>query len=357
MNNTEAGDTETSSTEKEIVKENIDRKPKNIVLMIGDGMGLSQITAGYYRNKQDLNLALFKHLGLIAVHSADNLITDSAAGATAFATGKKTYNGAVSVDQDTLPLRTIIEEAIARGKRTGLVATCALTHATPAAFAAHQRDRYMSEEIALDLSKAGLNLMIGGGQKSFETRSDARNLMEEMSASGYRIYPVSEDVPGEDSSLYLVNFVAQEHPESISEGRSKKYLTNALHLAMDKLQNEEGYFLMVEGSQIDWGGHANDMEYIIEELLDFDRAVGLAYSIAEKDAETLVIVTADHETGGFAINAGVKSGEFEGAFTSAGHTASLIPVFAFGPGAENFQGLYDNTDIYNKMKQLLLGLD
>ncbi|MEO1714102.1 MAG: alkaline phosphatase, partial [Bacteroidota bacterium] len=119
---------------------------------------------------------------------------------------------------------------------------------------------------------------------------------------------------------------------------------------LDKHNEQKGFFLMIEGSQIDWGGHANDSEYIISEMLDFDQAIGQVLEFAEQDGETLVIVTADHETGGYAINPGSKMGEIKGSFTSGYHTAALIPVFAYGPGAELFGGIYENTAIYHKMR-------
>ena len=150
----------------------------------------------------------------------------------------------------------------------------------------------------------------------------------------------------------LAYFTAHEAPGRNLKGRD--YLPAASEFAAKTLagRSEKGYFLMVEGSQIDWGGHANNADYIITEMLDFDRAIGKILDFAKKDGETLVVITADHETGGFAINKGseMEAGKLRTGFTTGGHTADLIPVFAYGPGAEAFAGIYENTAIYDKIK-------
>ena len=328
-------------------------KPTNIIFLIGDGMGLSQITAAMYSNGT-LNLERFKDVGLMKTECEDRLITDSAAGATAFATGKKTYSGAVSVDSDSTELKTIIEELEERNFRTGLIATASITHATPACFAAHATSRYNYEDIAQDLANSKVDLMIGGGQKYFEVRKDGKNLLSEMKDNGFEVFVDNEEYPIKSYDKLLA-FTAAGEPEKISEGRSAKYLNKAFRTAVKSLiRPNERYFLMIEGSQIDWGGHDNDTEYIISELLDFDQLVGEVLDHVSANPNTLVVVTADHETGGFAINGGsLETRSIEGAFTSGKHTATMVPVFAYGPGSEYFRGVYDNTEIYYKMKALL----
>ncbi len=330
--------------------------PKNIILMIGDGMGLGQITAGLYKNGNQLELERLPYIGLQKTYSANNLITDSAAGATAFSTGYKTYNGAIAVDQDSIPLPTIVEQAEKKGLTTGIVVTSTIVHATPAAFFAHNVSRDHYEEIALDLLDANVDIFIGGGKRYFDKRrSDNRNLVQELTDKNYHCFDlINGNLP--NISNYQKNigiFTDDSDPATAMDGRT--YLAPATTLALDFLKNhkENGFFLMVEGSQIDWGGHANDVSYILTEMIDFDQTIGKVMDFAEKDGETLVIVTADHETGGFSVNLGSSMDTIVGVFNTASHTADLVPVFAYGPGAELFSGIYENTDINIKIKKLM----
>jgi len=309
-------------------------KPKNIILLIGDGMGITQISSGLYSNSNKLQLERIKTIGLHKSYSYDDLVTDSAAGATAFACGVKTYNGAIGVDADTIAVKTILEEAEDRGLRTGLVSTSSIVHATPASFIAHEPYRKNYEAIASDFLDTDIDFFVGGGAKFFERRDDGRNLSKELKAKGYT----------------MSNFFESELTDfSLTPGEKFGFLTaedGAIPLNAD---NDAGFFLMIESSQIDWGGHANDANYIITEMIEFDKVIGEVLDFAEADGNTLVIVTADHETGGFAINKGSELNNLQTAFTSDYHTADLIPVFAYGPGAEAFAGIYENTAIYTKM--------
>lgn len=327
-------------------------KAKNVMLLIGDGMSISQITAGMYSNTNQLYLEQFKHIGIHKPYSYDNLITDSAAGATAFSIGKKTYNGGLGVDHDTIPHKTILEMAEEKGLATGLVATSTITHATPAAFIAHQPSRKMYEAIAADFMNTEIDYFVGGGLDHFANREDARNLVNELTEKGYMVSDSSqqslEDITP-DPAKNFAYLTAKGSPGKFSEGRD--YFELASKLGMDFLnkRSDKGFFMMIEGSQIDWGGHDNDQDYIISEMLEFDRVVNLAFQFAKEDGETLVIVTSDHETGGLSINYESKMDSLNCAFTSGGHTADLIPVFAYGPGAELFSGFYENTAIFDKM--------
>jgi len=330
---------------------------KNIIFLIGDGMGVTQMSAGMYMNGNTLNLERCKVIGLHKPSASNDLVTDSAAGATAFSCGKKTYNGAIGVDKDGKPLKTILETAEERGLATGLVATSTITHATPASFIAHQPQRKMMEEIAADFMKTEVDLFIGGGKKFFDGRSDKKNLSKQLEAKGYYISDfVTEElaaiqIPLDKNFGY---FTANENPLPAYQGRD--YLKVAAEKSIDYLSQkskDKGFFLMIEGSQIDWGGHANNSDYIVTEVLDFDKAVKAALDFAEKDGETLVIITADHETGGYAINKGSTMDSLVTKFTTDYHTADLIPVFAFGPGAAEFGGIYENTAIFDKMMKAL----
>lgn len=330
------------------------KAPKNIILMIGDGMGLTQISAGMYRNGNKLNLEQFPIIGLHKSYSSNDLITDSAAGATAFACGIKTYNGAIGVNPDTVAVKSVLEEAEENGLKTGLVATSTIVHATPASFIAHQKSRKMYEEIAADFLKTDIDFFIGGGKKFFDRRDDDRNLYEELSAKDYFIsdyFTTDLKDIAMDYSKKFGYLTSDQDPLPIEQGRD--YLLPASEMAikyLDKVAADTGFFLMIEGSQIDWGGHTNESEYIITEMIDFDNTIGRVLDFAAKDGETLVIVTGDHETGGYAINPGSSMDSIVPGFTSDYHTGTMIPVFAFGPGSELFGGIYENTAIYYKMK-------
>jgi len=328
-------------------------KPRNIILLIGDGMGVSQIYAGYTVSRGVLNLNQFKSIGFISTHSATDYITDSGAGGTALATGKKTYNGAIGVDADTIPVASILELAEDRNMSTGLVSTSAITHATPASFIAHQASRNNYEQIAADFLKTDIDVFIGGGYNHFAKRSDQVNLLNELRSKGYQVVTRSDSVPLITRGK-LAALTAPEHHPSILQGRGNM-LPEATSTAIRLLsQNRKGFFLMVEGSQIDWGGHANNADYVVSEMLDFDAAIGKALEFAMADGNTLVIVTADHETGGMSLVGGdLSNGSLTAKFTSADHTGVMVPVFAWGPGASSFQGIQDNTDIFEKMSQLL----
>ncbi len=333
-----------------------DSKIKNVILMVGDGMGLAQITAGMIYNDRPLNLERLKHIGFHKSNSYDDLVTDSAAGATAFSCGVKTYNGAIGVSADTTTVKTIMEEAIDRNMYTGLVATSTIVHATPASFVAHNKSRKNYEEIAVDVAESKVDFFVGGGRKFFNRRSsDDRDLYEELRSNGY---VVNDFIDGEIEDMKIDRnqkygfLTADKDPLPVSQGRT--YLGPATDQGIAYLENRDnGFFMMVEGSQIDWGGHANNADYIISEMHDFDNTIGRVLDWAEKDGETLVVITADHETGGFAINKGSTKDKIEAAFTSDYHTAVMIPVFAYGPGADSFMGIYHNTEIYHKLKKLL----
>lgn len=324
-------------------------KPKNIILMVGDGMGVAQIYAGLTGNKGKLNLERCTAIGFHKNQSADNYVTDSAAGATALASGQKTYNGAIGVDAAGKPIPTILEIAEQKGLATGLVATCSITHATPACFISHQASRGLNEAIALDFLKTDIDVFIGGGRNYFSKRSDGINLNDSLKARGYQIANSISEVQ-QITKGKVAAFLADEQQARFSEGRGDE-LVKSTEAAIRLLKgNKKGLFMMIEGSQIDWGGHDNNTQYIVEEMIDFDNAIGKVLDFAAADGNTLVIITADHETGGFSLVGGdMKTGTLEGKFTTGHHTGVMIPVFAFGPGSEKFSGIYENTDIYKKM--------
>ena len=329
-------------------------RAKNIILLIGDGMGIAQIQAGLTANGGKLNLLQFPVTGFSLTEASDQYITDSGAGATALSIGRKTYNGAIGVDASGTPRETILETAEKKGLATGLVATCSITHATPASFIAHQAKRSLEEAIALDFLKTDVDVFIGGGLRYFTQRQDGRNLLEELRAKGYQVLPDTAANLTQYKKGKLAALVAGLHPKKMTEGRGD-YLVKATQTALQIVkQQPKGFFVMIEGSQIDWGGHANNTQYVTSEMIDFDEAIGEALRFAQADKNTLVIVTADHETGGMTLLAGNTAvGTIEAKFTTGGHTGVMVPVFAYGPGAEAFNGIYPNTAIYEKMMQAL----
>ncbi|MBR8536347.1 alkaline phosphatase [Carboxylicivirga sediminis] len=327
------------------------KRPKNIILFIGDGMGVSQVFAGITANN-GLNMELMPYIGFSKTQSADNYVTDSAAGGTALSTGTRTYNGAIGVDVNGENLTTILEYSERNGKATGLVSTSAITHATPASFIAHQPKRSMYEEIAADFLNTDIDVFIGGGGDFFTKRTDGRNLVLELNQKGYRVGYNVEEVDNFTSGKLAVLTAVGHNAGYRDRG---EMLTKSTAKAIEVLDNADskGFFLMVEGSQIDWGGHQNDASYVTGEVLDMDKALAEALKFAMEDRRTLVIVTADHETGGMSVlNGDPNKGHVKTGFTTGDHSPVMVPVFAFGAGAEQFSGVYNNTEIFEKMYKL-----
>ncbi|MCB9230921.1 MAG: alkaline phosphatase [Bacteroidia bacterium] len=343
------------------------KRPKNVILMIGDGMGLSQVSSRYYNSDlSEPNFSRFKTIGLINTSSANAKITDSAAGATAFATGTRSYNGSISVGFDQQPLETIIERVERKGVKSGLVATSSITHATPACFFAHAPTRLMEYNIATQLPTSGVDFFAAGGRLYFHKRPDQLNLFDQLKQNGFTIDTTALPQPGSLKTGHKYGFIMADVGLPPKKMGRDDFLTRASVLACSTLVKEEGgFFLMIEGSQIDWECHASNVAGTFLEVRDFDDAIGAVLDFAEKDGNTLVIVTADHETGGFSLNPQVSlgvpqydsiaGGFYEGSQTTllASHTAALVPVFAFGPGSEQFGGIYNNTDIFHKVVKLM----
>lgn len=337
----------------------IRKKPQNVILLIGDGMGLTQMSTAFYYQDKAPSFKRFLHIGLHQNQPTDAQITDSAAGATAFSTGYKSYNSAIGVDQDTIARPTILEMAARRGQSTGVIATSSITHATPASFFAHVQDRDLEEQIAAQLADAPVDFFAGGGIEFFAGRADRKNYLDTLASRGFKVDTSALTAPSawDEKSRYGYLLASDGMPK-MSEGRGD-FLPKATRMAIEFLsKNKEGFFLMVEGSQIDWGGHANDADYIIEEVKDFDKAIDAALDFAEQDGNTLVIVTADHETGGMSLSGAEVYRQrtykkINPTFSTGGHSASLIPVYAYGPGAAKFLGIYQNNELFNRMLKAL----
>lgn len=320
---------------------------KNIIFMIGDGMGVAQIYAGITANKDHSNFKRFKCIGFSETYSATDYITESAAGATAFSIGVKTHNDAIGMDVSDKAMPNIREIAQEHGFSTGVVATTDLTDATPADFIAHVPNRHMSHQIAVAYPKSGVTVFIGAGKDKFYNPDKGINLIDDLKKEGYQVCLNL-------NYLQKINNgkVAGLLPEKKAPERGNQEEIAAMKAIQILNHNPKGFFLMIEGSKIDDAGHANNLPWLVAEVQDFDKVVGKVLDFAEKDGHTLVVVTADHETGGLTLTGGdIKTGKVEGKFSTDDHTSVMVPVFAYGPGAEAFMGIYQNNNIFNKFLQ------
>ena len=357
----------------------VSEKAKNIILLISDGMSLSQVSS--YRllkggPNERIAVDKFPISGIVLTHSQDAIVTDSASSATAFSTGKKTNNGALGLDQDNQVLENFTEIIDKYGYVSSLISTSEITHATPAAYASHVDLRWKTDEISLQMMDSDVMTILGGGRHFFMPeeiggkRSDEVNLLEEIKTS-HTILTKKTDMDNFDHSYKgkVVGLFADEAlrdtdtPENHSlEPTSSEMLNFALKRS-EKFNSSgcNGFFVMVEGSQVDWAGHANNLDYLKREMEDFDEAVRTALDFAKNNQETLVIVTADHETGGLLIEPATPtnytSPEVKFSFNTGigygSHTGVPVPVYAYGPGAINFTGTLDKTDIFYAMIEAL----
>jgi alkaline phosphatase len=329
--------------------------PKNIILMIGDGMGAAHLTGGKIA-KGSLSIERMPVGGMVATFAKDKLITDSAAGATAFATGEKTNYGMISVTPEGKPMKTLFEHAEEKGKSTGLAVTCSVTHATPAGFVAHVSSRSSEADIAEYVAGAELEVLFGGGLAYFmpqsmngSERKDDKNLIDVI-ARRMQIVTAENQFAGIDVTRPAAALLAMKHPAAADKRELplKAMVAKAIEILS---ANEKGFVLMVEGSQIDWNGHSKDGAGVVRETVEFDDAVGVALDYAEKNGNTLVVVTADHETGGMSVTDGsvAEKKMTKAEFQTGGHTAEMVPLFAFGPGANALGGLRDNAEIGRKL--------
>lgn len=329
---------------------NAPQGPKNVIVMIGDGMGPAQVYSLILTSKEKTAFERFPYSGFSITKSASNEITDSAAGGTAIANGKKTNNGVVGMNPDSIPVPSMLEIFAEQGKKTGVVVTCSVTHATPADFIAHNITRKDNEGIALEISeKQGLDVLFGGGKKYFTERKDGQDLIGKMWENGWNIYDSLPQI--EDNNARTMVLACRKHMVKAPERGD--FLPKATAKAIEMLDNENGFFLMVEGSQIDFACHDNDSTTMVEEMIDFNNTLNVVLDYAEKDGNTLVVVTADHETGGLTIiDPEGKYTRTDFHFSTGSHSAVFVPVFAFGPGAENFSGVMDNTEIISKIMEI-----
>lgn len=337
---------------------------KNVILFIGDGMGLAHVqTARVFAHGPEgrLNMECLEHFGYVTTYSSSSFITDSAAAGTAIATGHKTGNNIIGQGGQGQEYESILELAGKMGKATGLVTTTEVTHATPAAFAAHEADRDEAKAIALDyLRGAQPDVLMGGGAWVWPP-----SLLEEARRLGYSTVFTKRELDTLDFSgvKKLLGLFAHSHMAfALERGSQEPSLGEMTLKALEVLQRDpDGFFLMVEGGRIDHAGHNNDLKRLIHELLDFDETIGMALSKLETSQETLLIVTADHETGGLTIvgpdgHLPTKGEMVEVRWATRSHTAADVPIWAQGPGAEAIKGMMDNTGVFSLIKSAI-GID
>lgn len=328
------------------------KKVKNVILMIGDGMSLMHVYSAWTANRGKLFLDNCQYVGLSKTYCANKLITDSGAGGTAIAIGQKTNYHSVGVDTKGNPQPSLITLAKKNGLSAGVAVTCRLWDATPADFCCHNADRDQEYEIIADYVNCEADYVVGGGAKKFVNRPDGRDIFKELEAKGYQVARSWEACKALEGGKIFA--VTDPSDTPVPAERGDRLAESALK-GMDILsQNKKGFFMMIEGSQLDDYGHFNDLDLLMQETHDFDRTVGKVFEWAAKDGETLVVVTADHETGGLTLVDGdLEKGEIKCRFSTTDHSGVMVPVYAFGPGAENFTGIYENSDIFHKIVELL----
>lgn len=324
---------------------------KNVILLIGDGMGLAQSYAAYLANDKSLSIYTMPYTGLSITSCADREVTDSGAGGTAIATGHKANYKAIGLDKNNISHPSLLKIAKQYGKSTAIVCSCDLTHATPAAFVANVKNRDLQEQIALSYLEEYCDIALGGGAERFTSkgRKDKLNLIDSLAKRGYAIV-YSQDELSKCESEKIFGLFAEGHlPEASKRGGvMQQYMLKALE-QLDK--NPNGFFMMLEGSRIDMEAHLNKYDAMVEETLDFDRCVAIALDFAKKKGNTLVVVTADHETGGLTLPA--KGSKTQDKWTTLNHTGVPVPIYSFGPGAENFTRVMQNTDIFFEIYKLM----
>lgn len=321
-------------------------KVKNIILIIGDGTGLAQWYAGYTANRGQLNVFRIRHTGLSKTSSHDSYITDSAPGSTAFASGVKTNNRFVGVDHTGKAL-TLLPEIVRRKKMvTGIVTSGDLTDATPADFYAHRSSRDSADGILKDLAVAPVQYLLGSGNPALPANTAL------LQQQGYHIVHSLDSLPVTAQGRYIVADSIAGLP--VLRGRGE-WLSAAFDKTTTLLKkNSNGFLLVLEGAQVDYGGHANNIGYVASEVMDLDKVIGKAMQLADADKETLVIITADHETGGLSLLDGdISRGYVSGQFASNDHSGIPVPVYAYGPQSQLFTGVYENTEIFRKILQAL----
>ena len=330
------------------------KEVKNIILFIGDGMGTAQVYGAMTACEHELFLESFPYTGFSKTYSYDHYVTDSGAGGTAIACGIKTKNEMIGMSPDSVPVYSILEIAHQNKLATGIVVTSSVTDATPASFVAHVINRGYYEEIAEAYLNGTVDVFIGGGEGNFRDRLDSADLTIMLKKKGYDVV-YNIDSLKKSSSQKIAGLLAKGNMPSVRRGRVG-VLSEMTRKAIQTLsKNPNGFFLVVEGSLIDKNAHGKNLPETLTEVIDMDEAIGVAKDFADKNKQTLIVVTADHETGGLNLLDGdIKNHQVVGSFIESGsHTGVMVPIFSYGAGARYFSGIHDNTFFFNRFINLI----
>lgn len=333
-------------------------KVKNVIFVVGDGTGVAQVYASVVQAGEKSAFLRFPVSGFSRTYCLDRYTTDSGAGGTALMAGHKVNYHAVGEAPDGTDWPSFLVLANAElGKSSGFVVTSSVLDATPASTYAHVPDRELMDSISIQMARCPHSVMIGGDYGHFLTanRKDRNSPLDTLRARGYQVIFSMDSMRTSNSDKLVMLFGKDEYPPSAR--KRDGLLPDGVKKALDILgKDPDGFTLMVEGSQNDWACHNNDDKYLMEELAEFDSVLNYILDWAEKDGETLVIVTADHETGGVTLPSGdIEEGRNQISFSSPNHTGVMVPVFAYGPGSERFSGIMQNTDMFYKINDLLHG--
>ena len=367
-----------------------EQKTTNVIYLIGDGMGFGAVSSLLLSSDAETGFEMAPVIGLNETCSANNYVTDSPAGGTALATGTRTCNGFLGVGPDSVQLISILKKAQAMGKKTGIVVNTTLTEATPGAVYAGVTSRKESYKIAEQFTQSNVDVAIGAGLSAFINRPDSVDLTAVLIEKGYDVYldwrqilnTQSEKFVGilEMSDVHRRNKVrtttagaadgaevclaaqlaaAASNEDTIRFSEPTEYLQKACVKALEQLEKNapKGFFLMVESAIIDGYGHNNDADGMVEEMHEFDQTLKTLVAYVNSHPNTLLVVTADHETGGTSVT--YKShpiNEPEGlqlGFSTKGHSGTVVPIFAYGAGAEHFAGIFQNREIPEIIEKLI----
>ena len=367
-----------------------EQKPKNVIYLIGHGMGFGAVSSLLLSENGETGFEMAPIIGLNETCSANNYVTDSPAGGTALATGTRTCNGFLGVGPDSVQLESILKKAQKMGKKTGIVVNTTLTEATPGAFYAGVTSRKESYKIAEQFTESGVDVAIGAGLSAFINRPDSVDMTAVLIEKGYDVYLDWKSVLDTESEKFVgildmgdvhrrnksrnTTASAAEGAEvclaaklAASEGKvdttrfsePTEYLHKACNKALSVLEKDapNGFFLMIESAIIDGYGHNNDSEGMIEEMKEFDQTLKTLIAYVNKHPNTLLVVTADHETGGTGVT--YKShaiNQPEGLhlnFSTKGHTGTVVPIFAYGAGAAKFSGIFQNRELPEMIEELI----
>lgn len=328
------------------------KKIRNVIYLIGDGFGLNQASAAYYANKGGLTIFNINNIGFQVNHPLGAFTTDSAAAGSALATGESNANRHISCTVDGQNIPSLSDFFDEKGYAVGVMTLGNVVDATPSAFYGHSTERDNADEITRYLLNGHVDLLCGSGMREFTRRKDGVDLIGDLKKCGYAFITDASEIEDQQGKVICID----ERMDKAVEESTLTFLADATKDAIDLLQNQskKGFFLMVEGAKIDYAGHAKSLPGSVLETLSFDLAVAEALKFADENGETLVVVTGDHETGGLVLLDGdTQTGRIMGVYVTNDHTPSMLPVYSYGPGSENFMGTYNNTEIARRIKNLI----